>query len=69
MLKNVGRADKIIRIVLGVVIIAFGIYSKSLWGLVGIVPLFTAFIGWCPAYNLLGLSTDRKVKVEKLKNI
>lgn len=66
MKKNVGSADKVIRIILGVAIIAFGIYTQSWWGLVGIVPLFTAFIGWCPAYNLLGVSTDKKVNVEKM---
>ncbi len=66
MKKNVGSADKVIRIILGVAIIAFGIYNQSWWGLVGIVPLFTAFIGWCPAYSLIKVSTDRKISVEKL---
>ena len=66
MKKNVGSADKVIRIILGVAIIAFGIYYQSWWGLVGIVPLFTAFIGWCPAYSLIRVSTDRKISVEKL---
>ena len=66
MKKSVGSADKVIRIILGVAIIAFGIYNQSWWGLVGIVPLFTAFIGWCPAYNLIGVSTDKKVNVEKM---
>ncbi len=66
MKKNVGSADKVIRIILGVAIIAFGIYNQSWWGLVGIVPLFTAFIGWCPAYSLIRVSTDRKISVEKL---
>jgi hypothetical protein len=51
---------------LGVVIIVLGIYNQSWWGLAGIVPLFTAFISWCPVYSLIGVSTDRKVKVEKL---
>lgn len=66
MKKNVGSADKVIRIILGVAIIAFGIYNQSWWGLVGMVPLFTAFIGWCPAYSLIKVSTDRKISVEKL---
>lgn len=66
MRKNVGSADKVIRIILGVAIIAFGIYSQSWWGLVGIVPLFTALVGWCPAYSLIGVSTDKKVNVEKI---
>ncbi len=66
MKKNVGSADKMIRIVLGVVIAALGIYFKSWWDLVGIVPLATAFMNWCPAFSLLGVTSDKKVKVEKL---
>ncbi len=66
MKKNVGSADKMIRIVLGVVIAALGIYFQSWWGLVAIVPLATAFMNSCPAYSLLGLSSDKKVNVEKL---
>ncbi len=66
MKKNVGSADKIIRIILGLIIIAYGIYNQSWLGLVGIVPLFTAFISWCPAYSLIGVSTNKKVNVEKL---
>ena len=66
MEKNVGSVDKIIRIILGFVVIALGIYNQSWWGLVGIVPLFTAFISWCPVYSLIGVSTDKKVNVEKI---
>ena len=66
MEKNVGSVDKVIRIVLGVVIIVLGIYNQSWWGLVGILPLFTAFISWCPVYSLIGVSTDKKVNVEKI---
>jgi len=66
MKKNIGSVDKVIRIILGGVIIALGIYNQSWWGLVGLVPLFTAFITWCPVYSLIGVSTDRKIKVEKL---
>ena len=67
MKKNVGSADKMIRIVLGVVIAALGIYFKSWWGFVAIVPLTTAFMSWCPAFSLLGVSTsDKKVETEKL---
>lgn len=68
MKKNVGAVDRIIRIVLGLVIVAFGIYNQSWWGLIGIVPLLTAFISWCPAYNLLGISTDKRIEVEELKS-
>ena len=69
MKKNIGTLDKGIRIVLGTAIIALGIFYQSWWGLVGLVPLLTAFMGWCPAYNLIGVSTDRRVDVEKLTNV
>lgn len=67
MKPNVGSADKIARIVLGVVIVALGIYFQSWWGAVGIVPLLTGIFNFCPAYNLIGISTKSKVKTEKLK--
>ena len=67
MKPNVGGADKIIRIVLGVVIIAVGIFYQSWWGLVGIVPILTGSLNFCPAYSLLGLSTKTKIKTEKIK--
>ncbi len=54
---NVGGVDRTLRIVLGVVILAAGFYFKSWWGLVGIVPLFTAIVRWCPLYAPFGLST------------
>lgn len=59
MKKNVGSADKVIRIILGIGIGAAGIYFKSWWGLVGIVPLATALIGSCPLYLPFGIRTHR----------
>ncbi len=49
-----------VRVVLGVGIIAIGIYFKSWWGAIGVVPLFTAAMGWCPAYVPFGISSCRK---------
>lgn len=60
MTKNVGKIDKIVRIVIGVTIIAFGIINASWLGIIGIVPLATATIGWCPLYCPLGVSTCSK---------
>lgn len=57
MKTNVGNADRIVRIVLGLIIIGAGVYFKSWWGAIGVVPLGTAAIGWCPAYLPFGLST------------
>jgi len=57
MKKNVGKTDKVIRLVLGVIIAAAGIYFKSWWGLLAIVPVATALINFCPIYRIFGLST------------
>jgi hypothetical protein len=57
MKKNVGGIDKVARLILGLVIIALGILYQSWWGLVGIIPLFTSTIGWCPTYLPFGIST------------
>ncbi len=60
MKKNIGSADMWIRIILGVIIIALGIYYQSWWGAIGVVPLMTAFIRWCPLYLPFGISTCKK---------
>lgn len=57
MKRNVGRTDQIIRVILGVVIILVGIYFKSWWGVLGLVPLVTGIIGYCPLYALIKVST------------
>lgn len=58
MTKNVGGIDKIIRIVLGLVLIALAATGTvGLWGWIGIVPLATGLLGWCPPYAMLGFNT------------
>ena len=57
MQANVGGLDKKIRIAAGIIIIAVGAFFQSWWGAVGIIPLATALINWCPAYIPLGIST------------
>lgn len=57
MKRNIGTADRIIRIVVGIVLIAIGITTKSWWGFLGIIPLLTAVAGWCPLYVPFGIKT------------
>jgi len=57
MTKNIGTVDKILRIVVGLAIIAYGVYAQSWLGIIGIIPLGTALIGWCPLYCPLGVNT------------
>lgn len=59
MSKNIGSIDRIARIVIGVALIAWGYFSQNWWGAIGIVPLFTAAIGWCPAYLPFGIKTNK----------
>ncbi|MFN3871489.1 MAG: DUF2892 domain-containing protein [Ignavibacterium sp.] len=66
MTKNVGSIDKVVRIIIGAVLIIYAILSGNWWGLVGIVPLLTAFVGYCPVYSLIKISTVKKIKTEKL---
>jgi hypothetical protein len=61
MEANIGNTDKVIRIVAGVVLLSLAfIGPKTPWGFIGIVPLVTAFINFCPAYKILGMNTCRK---------
>lgn len=57
---NVGKADKMIRLLAGIAVIAAGVYFQSWWGAVGIVPIATALINWCPLYAPFGISTCGK---------
>jgi len=58
MKLNVGGMDRIARIVIGLVLIGLTLTGTiGVWGWLGIVPLATGAIGWCPPYAMLGFST------------
>jgi hypothetical protein len=58
MKANVGNIDRTLRIVLGLVLLSLVVVGpKTLWGLVGLVPLATGLMRFCPVYPLLGIST------------
>ena len=60
MTSNVGGIDRILRIVVGIALIAFALFSGheyAIWGWVGVVPLATGLIRWCPAYLPFGIKT------------
>jgi hypothetical protein len=59
MKVNVGSADKVVRIILGLVIIALGIVYKSWWGLVGVPILATGLLNFCALYIPFGISTRK----------
>ncbi len=63
MKVNIGSADKVVRIVVGLALLSLLVLvpGKARWfGLVGLVPLLTAFVGFCPLYTLLGVNTCPK---------
>ncbi|RJQ42299.1 MAG: DUF2892 domain-containing protein [Nitrospiraceae bacterium] len=58
MKKNIGSTERVIRIVVGAGIIAMAFVGpKSPWAYLGLIPLLTGLIGWCPPYAILGIST------------
>lgn len=58
MTKNVGGIDRILRIAVGAVLVALAATDTvGLWGWIGVVPLATGLLGWCPPYQLLGWNT------------
>jgi len=54
---NVGKTDRIIRVVIGLGLLIAGMYFKSWLGAIGVVPLLTAALGWCPLYVPFGKSS------------
>lgn len=51
-------ADRLLRIVLGLAVLSLVVVGpKTLWGLVGLVPLATGIVGSCPLYSILGINT------------
>ena len=62
MNKNVGTLDRTLRICAGLALIVLSATGTlGPWGWIGIVPLATGLIGWCPAYTLLGIKTCKIV--------
>ena len=57
MQHNVGGIDRMVRIIAGLAIIAAGLYFKSWWGAVGMIPLLTGTLRWCPAYLPFGINS------------
>jgi hypothetical protein len=62
MTRNEGAIDRTLRIFVGfaLIAVAFGFFGPSYttaWGWIGILPLVTGAVGWCPAYSMLGIET------------
>mgnify|MGYP000957574363 FL=1 len=58
MKTNEGGIDRILRIIAGLVLIGLAYTGTvGMWGYIGVVPLATGLMGWCPVYTLLGMNT------------
>ena len=62
MTTNVGIVDRALRIVVGLALLAaalglFGPSYQTIWGWIGLIPLATGLVGWCPVYSILGIKT------------
>jgi len=58
---NVGSVDRILRIIVGLALIALGcVGPKTAWGWIGVIPLVTGLLRTCPAYSLIGVNTCAK---------
>lgn len=58
---NIGNPDRAARIIIGIILIAMVFVGpQTPWGWIGLVPLLTGLVRWCPAYRLFGISTCKK---------
>jgi hypothetical protein len=63
MTTNIGKIERIARIVVGLGILSLAFVGpRSPWAYLGILPLLTGLVGWCPPYALLGISTVKASK-------
>lgn len=55
---NVGGIDRAVRIIVGLVLVGLAYtHHLGVWAWIGVIPLVTGIIGWCPAYRLVGINT------------
>ena len=60
MKRNIGNTERIVRVVIGLGVLSLAFVGPaSPWGYLGLAPLVTGAVGWCPPYALLGISTCR----------
>lgn len=60
MKKNIHSIERVVRIVVGLALVSMAFVGPAnLWFLLGIIPLMTGLLGWCPPYALLGINTCR----------
>jgi hypothetical protein len=57
-MQNVGPVDRVLRVIVGLALLSLVFVGpRTAWGWIGVVPLFTALVSYCPLYSLIGLKT------------
>lgn len=60
MKPNIGKVERIVRVVVGLGVLSLAsVGPRTSWAYLGLLPLLTGLVGWCPPYALLGISTVR----------
>jgi hypothetical protein len=54
-----GTTDRVLRAAVGIALLVWGYSAQNWLGAIGLVPLFTSLVGWCPAYLPFGIRTDK----------
>ena len=63
MKQNVHNIERVVRVVVGLAIVSLVfIGPQSNWGWLGLIPVATGLLGWCPPYAMLGISTCKKAE-------
>ncbi len=58
MKQNIHKVERIIRVVLGIFLTSLAFWGPTnMWFLLGLIPLATGLVGWCPPYAMLGINT------------
>jgi hypothetical protein len=58
MTTNIGKTERVVRVFVGLGILSLAFVGPtSRWGYLGIAPILTGLVGWCPPYTLLGIDT------------
>ncbi len=60
MNKNFGKTDRLVRVILGITIISFGLVNQTWWGAIGAGIMIPAIISSDPLYNLIGININKK---------
>lgn len=60
MKQNMGGADRVVRGIVGIGLIVWGVMAHNWWGAIGAIPLVTALSGWCPLYLPFGINSKKE---------